>query len=184
MKAGARGGGASPAEAVRVRLLEAPEPAEPRTRRRGSLPAGRADLPRWRAGLFARGSAVRAVDHQFDRGPSAPRGGRAVSHWTIRPNADGRATCRTARPWAICRRSEGQRPGGSTVRSTVPTLHLAAGAQVVNSLTRTPTLRSQFVFVGRLGQLTLVAYLKLLRVVIAERLWSVDDIPPPKETSP
>jgi len=38
--------------------------------------------------------------------------------------------------------------------------------------------------VGRLGQLTLVAYLKLLRVVIAERLWSADDTPPPKETSP
>jgi hypothetical protein len=45
-------------------------------------------------------------------------------------------------------------------------------------------LQSELVFLGRLGQLTLVAYLKLLRVVIAERLWSLDDIPPPKETSP
>ena len=33
-------------------------------------------------------------------------------------------------------------------------------------------MRSQLVIVGRLGQLTLVAYLKLLRVVIAERLWA------------
>jgi hypothetical protein len=71
-------------------------------------------------------------------------------------------------------------PAGSTVLA----LHLAAVAQMVNSLSGTPTLRSQFVFVGRLGQLTLVAYLKLLRVVLAERLWSVDDIPSPKETSP
>jgi len=55
---------------------------------------------------------------------------------------------------------------------------------MVNSVSRTPTLQSQLVFLGRLGQLTLVAYLKVLRVVIAERLWSVDDIPPPKETSP
>jgi hypothetical protein len=70
--------------------------------------------------------------------------------------------------------------GGSAVLS----LHLAAVAQMVNSVSRTPTLQSQLVFLGRLGQLTLVAYLKLLRVVIAERLWSVDDIPPPKETSP
>jgi len=45
-------------------------------------------------------------------------------------------------------------------------------------------LQSQLVFLGRLGQLTLVAYLKLLRVVVAERLWSVADITPPKETSP
>jgi hypothetical protein len=81
-------------------------------------------------------------------------------------------------------RSAGEDPGGSTVRSKVLTLHLAAVAQMVNSVSGTPTLRSQLVFVGRLGQLTLVAYLKLLRVVIAERLWSVDDIPPPKETSP
>jgi hypothetical protein len=72
----------------------------------------------------------------------------------------------------------------STARSAVLSLHLAAVAQVVNSVSRTPTLQSQLVFLGRLGQLTLVAYLKLLRVVIAERLWSVDDIPPPKETSP
>ena len=71
-----------------------------------------------------------------------------------------------------------------TARSAVPSLHLAAVAQMVNSVSRTPTLRSQLVFLGRLGQLTLVAYLKVLRVVIAERLWSVDDIPPPKENSP
>jgi hypothetical protein len=32
--------------------------------------------------------------------------------------------------------------------------------------------------------LTLVAYLKLVWVVIAERLWAVDDLPPPKEVSP
>ena len=72
----------------------------------------------------------------------------------------------------------------STARPTVLSLHLAAVFQMVNSVSRTPTLQSQLVFLGRLGQLTLVAYLKLLRVVIAERLWSVDDIPPPKETSP
>jgi hypothetical protein len=66
----------------------------------------------------------------------------------------------------------------------VPSLHLAAVAEMINSICRTATLQSQLVFLGRLGQLTLVAYLKLLRVVIAERLWSVDDIPPPKETSP
>jgi hypothetical protein len=69
-------------------------------------------------------------------------------------------------------------------RSAVLSFHLAAVAQMVNSVSRTPTLQSQLVFLGRLGQLTLVAYLRLLRVVIAERLWSVDDIPPPKETSP
>jgi hypothetical protein len=72
----------------------------------------------------------------------------------------------------------------STARSAVLSLHLAAVAQVINSVSRTPTLQSQLVFLGRLGQLTLVAYLKLLRVVIAERLWSLDDIPPQKETSP
>ena len=72
----------------------------------------------------------------------------------------------------------------SKARSAVLSLHLAAVVQMVNSVSRTPTLQSQLVFLGRLGQLTLVAYLKLLRVVIAERLWSVDDIPPPKETSP
>jgi len=55
---------------------------------------------------------------------------------------------------------------------------------MVNSIRRTATLQSQLVFLGRLGQLTLVAYLKLLRVVVAERLWSVADITPPKETSP
>jgi hypothetical protein len=66
----------------------------------------------------------------------------------------------------------------------VPSLHLAGVTQMVNSNSRAATLQSQLVFLGRLGQLTLVAYLKLLRVVIAERLWSVDDIPPPKETSP
>jgi hypothetical protein len=69
-------------------------------------------------------------------------------------------------------------------RPSVLSLHLAAVSQMVNSVSRTPTLQSQLVFLGRLGQLTLVAYLKVLRVVIAERLWSVDDIPPPKETSP
>jgi hypothetical protein len=48
--------------------------------------------------------------------------------------------------------------------------------------------------VGRFGQLTVVAYLKLLRVVIAERLWAIparvptvtaaiDDFPP-QEISP
>jgi len=66
----------------------------------------------------------------------------------------------------------------------VLSLHLATVTQMVTSISRTATLQSQLVFLGRLGQLTLVAYLKLLRVVIAERLWSVDDIPPPKETSP
>jgi len=71
-----------------------------------------------------------------------------------------------------------------TVRSAVLSLHLVAVFQMINSVSRTPTLQSQLVFLGRLGQLTLVAYLKLLRVVIAERLWSVDDMPPPKETSP
>ena len=35
-------------------------------------------------------------------------------------------------------------------------------------------LRSQLLLVGRAGQLTLVAYLKLLRVVIVERLWMID----------
>jgi hypothetical protein len=29
--------------------------------------------------------------------------------------------------------------------------------------------------VGRLGQLTVLAYVKLLRVVIAERLWAIED---------
>ena len=68
--------------------------------------------------------------------------------------------------------------------TAVLSLHLAAVTQMVTSISRTATLQSQLVFLGRLGQLTLVAYLKLLRVVIAERLWSLDDIPPPKETSP
>jgi hypothetical protein len=45
-------------------------------------------------------------------------------------------------------------------------------------------LRSQLVIVGRFAQLTLVAYLKVVRVVIAERLWAVDDVPPQKEVSP
>jgi hypothetical protein len=71
-----------------------------------------------------------------------------------------------------------------TACSAVLTLHLAAMSEMVTSSSRTATLQSQLVFLGRLGRLTLVAYLKLLRVVIAERLWSVDDIPPPKETSP
>jgi len=55
---------------------------------------------------------------------------------------------------------------------------------MVTSISRAATLQSHLVFLGRLGQLTVVAYVKLLRVVIAERLWSVDDISPPKETSP
>jgi hypothetical protein len=67
---------------------------------------------------------------------------------------------------------------------SVLSLHLAAVTQMVTSISRAATLQSHLVFLGRLGQLTLVAYLKLLRVVIAERLWSVDDISPPKETSP
>jgi hypothetical protein len=71
----------------------------------------------------------------------------------------------------------------STAGSAVLSLHLAGVTQMVTSISRTATLQSQLVFLGRLGQLTLVAYLKLLRVVIAERLWSVDDISPPKETS-
>jgi len=37
--------------------------------------------------------------------------------------------------------------------------------------------------VGRLGQLTLVAYLKLLRVVVAERLWSIEDRPTQQEVN-
>jgi hypothetical protein len=37
--------------------------------------------------------------------------------------------------------------------------------------------------VGRLGQLTLLAYVKLLRVVIAERLWSIEDRPEPEEAA-
>ena len=36
-------------------------------------------------------------------------------------------------------------------------------------------MRSQLLLVGRLGQMTLLAYLKLLRVVIAERLWMIED---------
>jgi hypothetical protein len=55
---------------------------------------------------------------------------------------------------------------------------------MVTSISRTTTLRSQLVLVGRLGQLTLLAYLKLAWVVIAERLWVVEDIPPQKEVSP
>jgi hypothetical protein len=73
-------------------------------------------------------------------------------------------------------------------------LHLARVVQMVNSNSRATTLQSQLVLVGRLGQLTLVAYLKLLRVVLAERLWAipphvrrgtrpVDDIPARKEIS-
>ena len=79
--------------------------------------------------------------------------------------------------------------------SPVSMLHLATVPQMVNSNGGTATLQSQLVLVGRLGQLTLVAYLKLLRVVLAERLWAipphvrrvtapVDDIPPRKEISP
>jgi hypothetical protein len=37
--------------------------------------------------------------------------------------------------------------------------------------------------VGRLGQLTVLAYLKLLRVVIAERLWAIDDRREPEEAA-
>jgi hypothetical protein len=55
-------------------------------------------------------------------------------------------------------------------------------------------LRKQLLLVKRFGQLTLVAYLKLLRVVITERLWAIpprvapvtaatDDLPP-QEVSP
>jgi hypothetical protein len=69
-------------------------------------------------------------------------------------------------------------------RLAVLSLHLAGVTQMVTSISRAATLQSQLVFLGRLGQLTLVAYLKLLRVVIAERLWSVDDLSPSKETSP
>jgi hypothetical protein len=52
---------------------------------------------------------------------------------------------------------------------------------MVSSISRTTKLRSQLVLVGRLGQLTILAYLKLVWVVITERLWVVDDIPPQKE---
>ncbi len=53
-------------------------------------------------------------------------------------------------------------------------------------------MRSQLLLVRRLGQLTVVAYLKLLRVVIMERLWvtpaSVPSVTnlnrPEKEISP
>jgi hypothetical protein len=54
---------------------------------------------------------------------------------------------------------------------------------MVNSPERTAALRSQLLFVGRFGQLTLVAYLKLLRIVVAERLWVIEDRPLPQEAS-
>lgn len=60
-------------------------------------------------------------------------------------------------------------------------MHLARVVQMVSSISRTTKLRSQLVLVGRLGQLTILAYLKLVWVVITERLWVVDDIPPQKE---
>jgi hypothetical protein len=44
-------------------------------------------------------------------------------------------------------------------------------------------LRSQILLVGRLAQLTLLAYAKLLRVVIVERLWAVADRPAPEEAA-
>ena len=73
--------------------------------------------------------------------------------------------------------------GRCPVRPSVSTLHLATVVQMVKSPERTATLRSQLLLVGRLGQLTLVAYLKLLRVVIAERLWVTEDRPAPEEAA-
>jgi hypothetical protein len=42
-------------------------------------------------------------------------------------------------------------------------------------------LRSQILLVGRLGKLTVLAYAKLLRVVIAERLWAIEERPASEE---
>ena len=44
-------------------------------------------------------------------------------------------------------------------------------------------MRRQLVLLGRLAQLTVVAYLKLVWVVIAERLWAVDEAPARKESA-
>jgi hypothetical protein len=66
---------------------------------------------------------------------------------------------------------------------SVSSLHLASVVQMVNSPERTAALRSQLLLVGRLGQLTLVAYLKLLRVVVAERLWVIEDRPTQQEVN-
>lgn len=52
-------------------------------------------------------------------------------------------------------------------------LHLVTVIQMVTSIGRTATLRKQLLLVRRFGQLTVVAYLKLLRVVISERLWAI-----------
>jgi hypothetical protein len=44
---------------------------------------------------------------------------------------------------------------------------------MVTSNVRTATLRSRILLVKRLSELTIVANVKLLRIVIAERLWSI-----------
>jgi hypothetical protein len=54
---------------------------------------------------------------------------------------------------------------------------------MVTSSVRTATVRRQLVLLGRLGQLTVVAYLKLVWVVVAERLWTAPPAPARKETS-
>jgi hypothetical protein len=67
---------------------------------------------------------------------------------------------------------------------TAARFHLATVPQMVTSSVRTATVRRQLVLLGRLAQLTVVAYLKVVWVVIAERLWTVDDeLPARKESS-
>jgi hypothetical protein len=44
---------------------------------------------------------------------------------------------------------------------------------MATSNARKATLRSRILLVRRLGELTVVAYVKLLRTVIAERLWAI-----------
>jgi len=52
-------------------------------------------------------------------------------------------------------------------------LHLPAVSQMVTSNVRKATLRSKVLLARRLAQLTVVAYVKLLRIVMVERLWAI-----------